>query len=296
MRLLEGLVQILDRFDACLVDQYGVLHDGNAIFPAAADGLRALTAAGKPVVVITNSGKRAAENMARLQRLGLPRDAFADLMSSGELTWQLLRDRPDAFFQALGRECYLIARQGEGKFLDGLDLEIVDRIERASFILLASIDQVADRAAFDDLLRDAAARGVPMLCSNPDLLSVVPGGETVPGPGAAARCYERYGGLVRFIGKPYPHLFDAAQRKTGITDRSRILVIGDSLNHDIAGGRDGGFATLLVASGVHASEITRDRKQIVPGALADLCAREGVTPDYVIADLRSEPARGLPQR
>ncbi|HEV2677688.1 MAG TPA: TIGR01459 family HAD-type hydrolase [Aliidongia sp.] len=285
MRLLHGLAQILDRFDACLVDQYGVLHDGTAIFPAAADSLFAVTAAGKPVVVITNSGKRAAENIARLQRLGLPRDAFADLVSSGELTWQLLRDRPDAFFQALGHRCLLVARPGEAKFFDGLAIEIVDRIERASFILLSSIDQVGDQSAFDDLLRDAVRRRVPMLCSNPDLLSVVPGGAPVPGPGSAARRYEEYGGLVRIIGKPYPDLFDAAQRKTGIPDRSRILVIGDSLHHDIAGGRDGGFTTLLVASGVHAPDLMPGGVQVDPSTLAELCDREGIIPDHVIKTL-----------
>jgi HAD superfamily hydrolase (TIGR01459 family) len=286
MRLLSGLAEIFDRFDACLVDQYGVLHDGRAIFPAAADCLRALGAAGKPVVVVTNSGKRAAENIARLESLGLPHGAYSDVMSSGELTWRLLKDRPDDFLRAMGHACYFVARPGEAHFLDGLDIEIVDRIERASFILLSSIDQIEDRTAFDALLCDAAVRGLPMLCSNPDLLSVVPGGAPVDGPGSAARVYERQGGSVRFIGKPYPQLFDAAQRKTGIGDRARILVIGDSLKHDIAGGRDGGFATLLVAAGIHAPEITRDGKQIVPDALAELCAREGVTPDYAIADLR----------
>ena len=59
---IEGLRAIADRFDAVLVDQYGVLHDGRRAFPGAADCLRALRAAGKRIAVVSNSGKRAGPN------------------------------------------------------------------------------------------------------------------------------------------------------------------------------------------------------------------------------------------
>src|SRR5689334_25377902 len=120
MRLIGGLSEILDQFDACLIDQYGVLHDGRSVFPGAAACLGALRKAGKPVIVVTNSSKRAEANIARLLALGLPREAFSDLLSSGELTWRLLRDRSEPFFAALGARCRLIARPADRGFLDGL--------------------------------------------------------------------------------------------------------------------------------------------------------------------------------
>jgi HAD superfamily hydrolase (TIGR01459 family) len=286
MRAVAGLSDIADRFDAFLVDQYGVLHDGKTVFPDAARCLGALRAAGKPVVIVTNSGKRAAANIARLVQLGVPCEFFSDLISSGELTWRMLQNPPDDFFWSLGTRCYHIARSGDRSFLDGLGIEPVDRIDRASFILLSSLDQIEDDAAFAALLADAAKLRLPMVCSNPDTHSVVPDGSPVRGPGAAALAYREHGGAVRLIGKPYREIFDAAQRSSDVADPSRILMIGDSLAHDIAGGRQSGCSTLLVLSGIHGPEITRHHGTIDCTELASLCGDKGEIPEFIMTRLK----------
>jgi HAD superfamily hydrolase (TIGR01459 family) len=285
MHLLSGLSEIVDQFDACLVDQYGVLHDGRSIFPAAAACLDLLRKAGKEVIVLTNSGKRAAPNIERLLALGLRRDAFSDLLSSGELTWNLLRERSEPFFAALGGRCHLIVRPADRGFLDGLAIEPVERVAEATFLLLISIDQISDGRAFEALLRDAAQRGLPMVCANPDTLTVVAGEPPVPGPGAAALDYRWHGGPVHFVGKPHRAIFEAAQRRARVEDPSRILVIGDSMGHDILGGSRAGFKTLLVGAGVHAPEILRDDGMFDGDVLSDLCRREGIAPDFAIPRL-----------
>jgi HAD superfamily hydrolase (TIGR01459 family) len=286
MRVIERLSEIAGQFEAFLVDQYGVLHDGATMFPDAAACLAGLRDVGKPVIVVTNSGKREAANIDRLVRLGLPRTAFSDLVSSGELVWQMLRDPSDDFFRALGTRCYQIARPSDRSFFDGLGIERVDRIGAASFLLLSTVDQIDDHAAFAALLEEAARLRLPMVCSNPDLRSVVPGSGPVPGPGAVAFAYRNLGGTVRFIGKPHREIFDAAQRRAGVVKSARLLMIGDSLPHDIMGGAQIGCSTLLVLSGVHGAEIAHPEGMIDDAKLMTLCRSNGANPNFVMTRLR----------
>ena len=72
----------------------------------------------------------------------------------------------------------------------------------------------------------------------------------LPAPGAIAALYEEMGGKVTWIGKPYPEIYAKAAALIG--NPKRILCVGDSAEHDVAGGRNAGFATLLVLTGVSA--------------------------------------------
>ncbi len=62
----SGLADLASRYRGFIVDQWGVLHDGGAPYPDALEGLAELRAAGKRVVLLSNSGKRAAVNRQRL--------------------------------------------------------------------------------------------------------------------------------------------------------------------------------------------------------------------------------------
>ena len=68
---ISGLRAIVDRFDHVLLDQWGTLHEGKTIFPAARECVARLREAGKRVLVLSNSGKRANRNQERLATLGL---------------------------------------------------------------------------------------------------------------------------------------------------------------------------------------------------------------------------------
>src|SRR5215470_17839610 len=102
---IDALSAIADRFDHVLLDQWGTLHEGNAVFPAARDCVTKLKTAGKRVLVLSNSGKRAHSNEERLARLGLPPTAYDGILTSGEVTWAGLRQRSRAPFTDLGRSC-----------------------------------------------------------------------------------------------------------------------------------------------------------------------------------------------
>ena len=58
--------------------------------PASSTRLQNLERAKIPVVVMTNSGKRADANRHRLVAMGIDRDLFVDAMSSGEVAYRHL--------------------------------------------------------------------------------------------------------------------------------------------------------------------------------------------------------------
>ncbi|MDU0957112.1 MAG: hypothetical protein E7A86_18345, partial [Bradyrhizobium sp.] len=141
---ISGLSAIADRFDHVLLDQWGTLHDGRTVFPVALDCLARLREAGKRVLVLSNSGKRASQNAERLARLGVPRSAYDGILTSGEVTWNGLRERNRAPFTDCGRACFLITRGGDRSLTEGLDLVIVSDLREADFILLGGLDDKFD--------------------------------------------------------------------------------------------------------------------------------------------------------
>jgi HAD superfamily hydrolase (TIGR01459 family) len=249
--VIAGLREIAAEFDHVLTDQWGVLHKGRPILPAVRDCLARLRAAGKRVLILSNSGRRADDNVRRLAALGLPRSGYDAMLTSGDVAWTGFRDRAAPPFDRLGRRCLLFTRGPDPFLLDGLDLRPVTSVSEAEFIFLAGIDEArADLESWRPLLAEAARRALPMLCANPDL--VMFGADCIlPAPGAFARLFESLGGQVHYIGKPHAPIFAAALAALGQPPPARVLVIGDSLDHDILGGNRAGMATALIAAGVH---------------------------------------------
>src|SRR5690349_21575984 len=79
---IEGVAEIAGQYDGMLIDQFGVLHDGAKLYPGSLGVLAELHRLGIPVAVMTNSGKRAKPNVARLTQMGIPREHFVDAVSS----------------------------------------------------------------------------------------------------------------------------------------------------------------------------------------------------------------------
>lgn len=232
---ISGLHEIASRFDGMLIDQFGVIHDGQALYPGTLRVLDELHRLGIPVAVMTNSGKRAEANRKRLVKMGVPRDHFADAVSSGEV----------AFSGLTAKKAFLIGKDGEDYGFDGIDF--VSDPRDAEIILILGSN--APKTSLDDYRRLFTGLTLPAICCNPDKLMLTPQG-LMPAPGAIAALYEEMGGAVTWIGKPYPGIYREAARLIG--NPKRILCIGDSAEHDVAGGRNAGFSTLLVLQGVSA--------------------------------------------
>lgn len=232
---IENLSEIASQFDGMLIDQFGVIHDGQKLYPGTLRVLTELRALGIPVAVMTNSGKRAAANVARLVKMGVPRDGFVDAVSSGEVAFRTLDVK----------RAFLVGKDGEDYGFDGITF-VDDPRDAEVLLILGSNAPATSLGQYRDLLKGLT---LPAICCNPDKLMLTSTG-LQPAPGAIAALYEEMGGKVTWIGKPYAAIYQHAARLIG--SPRRILCIGDSAEHDVAGGRNAGFSTLLVLTGVSA--------------------------------------------
>ena len=249
---IGGLAEVARAFDGVMVDQYGVLHDGRMPFPGARACLEKLHARGTPVVALTNSGKRAAFNTDRLARLGFPSHLFAGVVSSGELARTEIERRLEAGRLERGAGVAIVSRDRDAGVIEGLDVRQVLPGPDADLLVIAGAEpERLDRAQYRECLAPLAARGVPAICANPDRLTYAGDGVSF-GAGLIAEDYEEAGGTVEMVGKPGPAMFLAALGVLGAPPRDRVLMIGDSPEHDIAGAAGLGCATLLIRGGIQA--------------------------------------------
>jgi HAD superfamily hydrolase (TIGR01459 family) len=269
--MLSGVRDLAARFDVFVLDQFGVLHDGVQPYAGAGEALLRLKAAGKRILLLSNSGKRSAPNEARLVKLGFQPGGWDHFLSSGETAWRTLqhslRDRA-------GLRCLLISRDGDRSAVEGLPLALTENGAEADIVLLSASE--GDRYDLDHyrhLLAPAAARGVECLCTNPDKIMLTAAGRCF-GAGRIADLYAEMGGPVTWIGKPFADIYDAALDMLGNPDPADVVCVGDSIEHDIAGGRSAGLATVLVATGILEQSSETEREA--------LFAEYGARPDFLL--------------
>jgi HAD superfamily hydrolase (TIGR01459 family) len=225
-------------------------------------------------------------NQARLRAMGFTDELHDGVFTSGEATWRALRDRSDPFFAALGGRCLLWAQDTDHEIMNELPLTVVDDVAAADFILLAGVDPGGSLETFKPALDRALARDLPMVCGNPDVVVVIPDGMGIA-PGTIASHYAALGGRVAFTGKPYPPIYRLCLEALAPVAPERTLAIGDSVEHDIAGGIAMGLDTALVMGGIHAEafDLERGRSANWP-ALERIARRYDAFPRWVLPRFR----------
>jgi len=261
----QGLYELMDSYDGFIIDQWGVLHNGIKPYDGVIDALEHLKEKNKQVIILSNSAKRADYNISRMKKLGLKPSLYDQVVTSGEVTWTGLKEQKMPPFENIGKKCYLISRSGDKELLEGLDIELVSNIEDAQFILITSIDSKS--CSIEDMdkdLKKAVSKRIPAICANPDVVTVF-GHERMPGPGAIAQRYQELGGAAHYIGKPHKTIFRHSVSLFKKVIPSKILVIGDSIQHDIAGGMGVDIDTAFIEGGIHSSSfkkgMTPDQKR-----------------------------------
>lgn len=276
--MIASICEIADRFGAVVLDQWGVLHDGTLPYPGAVKALHDLRSHGCQLAVLSNSGKRAAVNAARISGMGFAAVPFDCVMTSGEALWLDV-----AAGRVEERQFYPIVRApGDAEaWAEGLSVRLAEHVDDAEAILLMGLADDAEIEDVQPILDAAHDRGLPLYCSNPDRGSPRKDGRIVTSPGAVAHHYADRGGRVLFYGKPCPPIFDAVQRQLDLPPAA-LLMVGDSLEHDIAGARQAGWATLFIRGGLFSEAFeTGD-----PAAILARLTKGGPKPDYSLPSLQ----------
>lgn len=253
---IGSLRDIVTHYDVILCDVWGVLHNGVSAFPEASLALKAARAAGLTVVLITNSPRPNEGVSIQLDGLGVLREAYDRIVTSGDVTRKLIADGP--------KKIFFIGAEKDKPLIDGLGTEPVDE-EQAEIIVCAGLfnDEAETPEMYRDLLARLASRGIEMICANPDLV-VERGHRLIPCAGAVAALFETLGGKVRIAGKPHKPIYVAsieeAREHRGVFDKARVLAIGDGMPTDVKGAIGEGLELLYISAGIHAGDYTIDGK------------------------------------
>ncbi len=264
------LAQLKQAYDVFFIDQYGVLRDDTGPYAGAADALANLASLGKTIVILSNSGRSGEYNSERLIKLGFAAESFDFFVTSGDVAFEIL-SRPENVI-ARGSRCLTISSGGDSNLADRLGLRSVETASAAEIVIVSgSQAEHISMERYEALLRPAAQTGIPCYCTNPDIHKLY-NGTLAPGAGSIAKLYEKMGGPVIWLGKPYPDIYEHALRLAGATDRRCVVCIGDSIEHDILGAKSVGLDSVLVRTGILADATDEQ--------LREVCNRVGADPTY----------------
>lgn len=289
-RWINSLSDISDRYDALYVDLWGCLHNGVRPFPDAVAALQKFRASGGVVMLLTNSPRTRSSVFDQLDQIGVPRDAYDDITSSGDASQAAM------LAGLVGTKVYHLGPQKDLSFFDDIDDDPGHQpIERVSLAQAQGIictglfdDQTETPEDYRSTLLFAKQKQLKLLCTNPDIV-VDYGEKRIFCAGAVAALYTEMGGESLYFGKPHPPVYDLANARLtvlkGIADY-KILCIGDGIRTDILGGLGDGLDTLFVTNGLAADKLTTNDAKTDMQALESFFQQEQVSPDMAIFQLR----------
>ncbi|MFG6590456.1 TIGR01459 family HAD-type hydrolase [Sulfitobacter sp. 1A12157] len=288
-RIISALPDVSDQYDALFVDLWGCVHDGRKALPAAVAALQAYRKTGGKVVLVTNSPRPRGGVEKQLQQFGVPQDAWDSIATSGDSA------RSAMFRGAVGEKVWFIGHPRERKFFepltilkDPVEIETVPLAQAEGIVCTGPVDAMADPEVMRPEFEQAIARGLKLLCANPDI--VVDRGEVREWcAGALAKLYTEMGGESLYFGKPHAPIYDLARRRLAALEvdipDSRILAIGDGILTDVKGAMDEGIDSLFITGGLAAAE-TATTEQPDEAKLRAYLDREASAPTYAIGFLR----------
>jgi HAD superfamily hydrolase (TIGR01450 family) len=239
---LPAAAHLLEQYDAFAVDLDGVVWRGEVLLPGAVDGLKAIRATGKPMLLLTNNGGyHPAEVVERLGEGGFdlaPEEVLTTSLVAREwILEQGLRNAP----------AFILAPQSVAAQLD--DILRIRYFETGQTAKLVLVGRDTDFSYLRlTLAAEAVRAGAAFLSLNKDPVLPIEDGRMLPGTGSIVAALEAASGSApTVLGKPEEPMMRAAAKRLGY---DRVLMLGDRLESDIAGAKSIGWAGALVLTGL----------------------------------------------
>jgi len=316
---IKDLIEI-HGYTTLLLDMWGVMHDGSNPYEGVIETVEQLKEAGIKLIILSNSSKRKENSVKMLTKLGFNPADFEQIITSGEVSWQMLdgshhhhqsmneQEWSDIFQKTPSNEKKVFvfgsgAQDEEYCSSCGWSLAPMEEasliVARGTFTICDGetvVSKKEDEEVYDQVmmesLRKAARRKVPMLVTNPD--KVRPDKGLPPMPGAIADLYQKELGeenLIKRIGKPFPEVYKLALE--GVEeDLSKVCMVGDALETDITGGRNVGCGTLwIVKDGIHGPKVAESAnfEEGLASVLKTFNGEKGLTGDDQVIPMHVLP-------
>ena len=249
MKNISSFKDLVDKYDYFLFDQWGVLHNGQKKFGKAEECLKLLKVKKKKVVLISNSSLPSKFSISNLRRIGISESLYSYCVTSGQIALDNLKKD---IYKKFGNKCFPLRLSKEK--IKYFNLHIEKNASKANFGMIADIEAGLSILDFAGLLDNLMKNNLPLLCSNPDYLVDHDNKLSMCG-GTIAQLYEDMGGKVFRYGKPYEPIYFNIEKKMKIKDKKKVLVIGDSLWHDICGGLNMDYDRLWIKKGIHKAQL-----------------------------------------
>jgi HAD superfamily hydrolase (TIGR01459 family) len=283
VKIIEHFADIISPYDFIICDIWGVLHNGISAFPEAHIALSQARAQNKTVILLSNAPRPSHDVIPQLTRLGVPREAYDAIVTSGDITQNLLRER-------VNQQVFLLGPERDLTIFDGLEMQPV-ALEKADFVLCTGLfnDETETPDDYDPLLQKMLNLGLDMLCANPDLV-VERGTNLIYCAGALAERYIQMGGKATLIGKPfeiaYEQTFAAfAELKGHQANKLKTIAIGDAIRTDIRGADQFSIASLFIAGGIHAHELMSEQRVLDASKADTFLHKQKHQPNFLTVNL-----------
>lgn len=282
---IKNILELTDSYDTFLFDKWGVLWDGENLYPGVIDTFTKLKMAGKKIGIISNATLTTQQAEKNLTQFGLMREKHFDRMiTSGFYMQEYIKQ---GFFKNIfgpNFTFYCYGQRNEELFIPWASHEC-NSLKQANLVYLGILadDQtpIQENSETQDFLTNCLHLNISMVCADPDICATHKG-KLYYTPGAIADAYKRMGGKVYWFGKPYPGIFDFAGNLLK-ADKKTSVMIGDNLHTDIAGAKTAGLDSVLIyETGILAHLTEAERNQEIQ--------KEGVVPTYTLG--RVAPLKG----
>lgn len=285
-RIIRNLAEIGGTYGVLFCDLWGCVHNGKMAYPAAIAALQAYRGNGGKVALVTNAPRPRGAVAEQVARLGVPNDAWDDIVTSGDAA-------QDAMFSGrVGRRVWHVGPERDLGFFTDTDhpgAAHVTRVpleEAEGIVVTGPFNDMTDTPEdYRDRLAAARDRQLPLLCVNPDIV-VDYGDQRLYCAGALAGLYEDMGGEALYFGKPHAPIYDLARRRLGVGPEVPALGIGDGIGTDILGAVNQGIDSLFVTGGLAAEHMGEDVESPEAHRLEAWLSDQRISPTYAIGRLR----------
>ncbi len=245
---VHNFSEVASKYDAIIFDIWGVVYEGEAPYLGAIDSINSLISQNKPIIFLSNSPRPSELAKQKFKSWGVNDIEKITFFTSGDMLREHLMMQ--VLYNSYGNKIYHLGAEKNEDILSGIDANLCENIADCNFILLSTfLDEGDDLNQYDHLLEQAIKKDIPLICANPDV-TIYYKNKTRYCAGYFANRYEKFGGKALYYGKPNIEIYSLVKNRfLDAIDKSKILMVGDTIDTDILGSSSFGIDSALLLTG-----------------------------------------------